>query len=108
MTQYSALLFTPDCYTADAEKGEITLNDSLFSKISSPETKDRLDLFKEQLKTKLQIDLSVRKERRNSISGIARPRAYSATKRGASESISGSITKSARVPSLPSSSEQTL
>ena len=102
VTQYAALLFTPDLYTINPDTNQITLSENLFSKIDSPDSQERLVHFKDQLKLKLQHDQSVRRERRNSITGIIRPRGYSGSKRAGSDTVSSSIPKSVRVNSPPS------
>ena len=102
VSQYSALLFTPEFYTAD--NGNVTFNDSLFSSISNDSNRQKLDIFKSHLKAKLEYDLSVRKERRNSLTGMQRPRVLSGSKRVATDNIQSSLYKSARVPPPSSSS----
>ena len=108
VSQYSALLCTPDCYSVDIDKKEVTLNDDLFANLSVLDTEgeDRLSLFKNQLKEKLVLDLSVRQVRRNSSSGVPRPRLLSnSTKRGNPDDISNGKSKLTRPTpvSLPSS-----
>ena len=108
VSQYSALLCTPDSYSVDIDKKEVTLNDDLFANLSVLDTEgeDRLSLFKNQLKEKLVLDLSVRQVRRNSNSGVPRPRLLSnSTKRGNPDDISNGKSKLTRPTpvSLPSS-----
>ena len=78
ISQYSALLYTPECYTVKEDSGEVVLADKLFENILSSNTDlaKPLDIFKKQLKIKLAFDLSVRRERRNS-AGQMRPRLMS-------------------------------
>ena len=109
VSQYSALLYTPDFYSVDIDKKEVTLSEDLFANISVPDPadKDRLCLFKKQLKEKLVMDLSVRQVRRNSNGGLTRPRLPSnSTKRGNPDDTSNGKSKLARPTpvSLPSSS----
>ena len=83
ITQYSSLLITPECYTVNPESSVVTMSKELFINLadSNPKHTEKLLMFKEKLKDKLEYDLSVRKERRNSsISSLPRPRSNS-TKR---------------------------
>lgn len=97
ISQYSALLYTPECYTVEEESGEVVLADKLFENIlsSNPDLAKPLDSFKKHLKTKLAFDLSVRRERRNS-AGQARPRLMSNKSKRAEDDINGSRSKIAR------------
>ena len=76
----------------------MSLVETLFQNRSDPSTDDKLNAFKDQLKTKLQHDYSVRKERRSSLTGLIRPRCLSgSTKRGPSnESEGGNVNKASR------------
>lgn len=88
VTQYSSLLFTPDCYTVNSDSCEVTLSELLFSDLiaANPEISDKVSKFKVHLKEKLSLDYSVRRERRLS-TGSFRSRLPSIlTKRGHDES----------------------
>ena len=97
VSQYSALLYTPECYTVKEDSGEVILSDKLFESIliSNPDLSKPLDTFKHQLKTKLAFDLSVRRERRNS-AGQLRPRLMSNKTKRADDDNNGSKSKIAR------------
>ena len=88
VSQYSSLLFTPECYTVNSENCEVTLSELLFSElmIANPGISEKIKKFKHHLKEKLSLDYSVRRERRLS-SGAFRSRLPSAPlKRGNDES----------------------
>ena len=97
VSQYSALLYTPNYYSVKQDSQEIILSDELFSNIlkSDPELANPLDIFKNHLRTKLSIDLSVRRERRNS-TGQARPRLLSNKTKRAEDDTIASRSKIAR------------
>ena len=95
VTQYSALLYSPDFYLVNSETNEVILTGDFLLDLETPETKDKLDIFKEELKSKLELDLSVRRERRISISGLNRSRSTS-QKRGLGDSSQSKLPKAAR------------
>jgi len=103
VSQFSTLLYQPDCYTVNGENGEVKLADDLFAEIenSDPSVKENIMHFKDHLARKLSHDLSIRKERRNSTSFI-RPRALSTSTKRSNDEKNGSKTKIAR-PSLSQS-----
>ena len=96
VTQYSTLLYSPDGYTVDVATSEVHINDSCFSSITDATLQPKLDILRKQLKEKLQHDLNVRKERRDSLSG--RPRTFSGgpVKRN-SKSSAGGLPKASRI-----------
>ena len=108
VTQYSALLFNPEGYTVNGENNEVKLNEDLFSSITTPETSANVNLFKDQLRLKLQHDPNIRRERRNSLSSFRSRVGSSSTKRSPSENTLSSISKSPRVHSSPPSSSKSL
>ncbi len=110
VTQYSTLLYSPDFYTVDIDKKEVTLSEELFANLTipDPKEKERLSLFKKELVDKLVMDLSVRQDRRNSVGGTARPRLLSnPTKRGNPDDMNNGkskLTRPSHVSRLPSQS----
>ena len=66
VTQYSSLLYTPECYTVNAQTSQVTLSDDLFSDLAdkNSDISDKISTFKSHLKDKLSLDYSVRRERR--------------------------------------------
>ena len=103
VSQFSTLLYQPDCYTVNCESNEVDLSGDLFAEIkkSDPSVKENLQNFKDHLARKISHDLSIRKERRNSTSFV-RPRAVSTSTKRSNEEKNGSKTKIAR-PSLSQS-----
>ena len=102
VTQYSSLLYTPECYSVNSDNCEVLLSELLFADLiaANPEISDKVRKFKTHLKEKLSLDYSVRRERRLS-TGSFRSRLPSIpTKRGHDES-KGNTPKHPR-PSLSS------
>ena len=100
VTQYAALLFTPDCYSINIETNTVTMDKDLFQHLPGLDANstENLNLFKIRLKEKLELDLTVRKERRNSTTMLPRPRTNS-IKRSSDTSISNSNkAKQVKVP----------
>ena len=88
VTQYSSLLFTPECYTVNPDSCEVTISENLFSDIvtANPEISDKVCSFKKHLKEKLSLDFSVRRERRLSTGSFRSRLPSMSTKRGSDES----------------------
>ena len=70
VSQYSTLLYTPECYTANAQTSQVTLSEELFSDIADKHSdiSEKIETFKTHMKNKLSFDYSVRRERRLSSS----------------------------------------
>ena len=105
VTQYSSLLFTPECYTVDADNGQVILSESLFSSIveANSELSDKINAFRNHLKDKLSLDFTVRRERRLSMnSGSYRSRLPSVSTKRSNDEPKGNINKCSR-PSQSSS-----
>ena len=64
VSQYSNLLFTPECYTVEPDTNAIILNEKLFSEFKGDLLKDKTAIFEKHLIEKLSHDLSIRRERR--------------------------------------------
>ena len=103
VSQYSSLLFTPECYTVNAENCQVVLSKSLFSNLvdSNIEISEKIDSFKDHLKEKLSLDYSVRRERRLS-TGSFRSRLPSASIKRSNDELQGNPSKLSR-PSQSSS-----
>ena len=104
VSQYSSLLFTPECYTVDPTTNVVVLNKNLFKDLKGGEfsLKNSIEVFEQHLIDKLTADLSIRRERRLSSVGQARPR-LSSIKRPGEENIA-SKSKIAKPTSSQSSS----
>ena len=100
VTQYSNLLYTPECYTVNTENCEVTLSEQLFSNViaANPDVSEKVNIFKSHLKEKLSHDFSVRRERRLS-TGSFRSRLPSIPTKRAHDDIKGNNPKLPR-PSL--------
>ena len=68
VTQFSTLICS-DNYNIDKDNKEVNLDDNLFKAVVVEDegTSVKLENFKKSLKAKMKMDLTVRKERRNSI-----------------------------------------
>ena len=97
VSQYSSLLFTPECYTVNPDTNVVMLDDNLFSDLvkDNPSLNDKIDNFKQHLKDKLTLDLSIRKERRLSL-GSARSRLPSLSSKRSNSESAGNATKVAK------------
>ena len=76
VSQYSSLLYTPECYTVDPTTNVVILNKNLFSEFKGGKDFDltnSIEIFEQHLVDKLSADLSIRRERRLSSIG-QRPR----------------------------------
>ena len=104
VSQFSTLLYQPDCYSVNCETHEVKLAEDLFIEIekSDPSVKENLSHFKDQLANKIAMDLSIRKERRTSISILNRPRTLSNSCKRKEQEQPESVSKIAR-PTRPSS-----
>ena len=69
VAQYSSLLSSPDHYSINPDNNEITIHTELFDNYDSsdPTILNNLAHFKDQLKVKLELDYTIRLERRNSV-----------------------------------------
>ena len=105
VSQYSSLLFTPECYTVDPDSNVVTLNENLFSDLKGENNFDfvieKVKVFENHLKEKLSMDLSIRRERRLSSVSLSRSRLPSVSAKQSHEESKGNPTKLSR----PSSSE---
>lgn len=101
VSQYSSLLFTPECYTVNPDTNDVMLCENLFSDLlrDNPCLKDKIDNFKQHLKDKLTLDLSIRKERRLSLGSVRSRLPSMSSKRSNSESA-GNATKVAKGSTL--------
>ena len=85
VSQYSSLLYTPECYTVDPTTNVVVLNKCLFKDLKEAENfslSKSIEVFEQHLIEKLSADLSVRRERRLSSVGQPRPRLPSAKRPG--------------------------
>ena len=105
VSQYSSLLFTPECYTVDPDTNSISLNENLFSDLKGDDNfdfvKEKVKVFENHLKEKLSMDLSIRRERRLSSVTLNRSRLPSISTKRSHEESKGNPTKLSR----PSTSE---
>ena len=97
VSQYSSLLFTPECYTVNTENCQVVLSESLFSNLvrSNSEISDKIKYFKNHLTDKLSLDYSVRRERRLS-TGSFRSRLPSASTKRSNDELKGNPSKCSR------------
>ena len=97
VSQYSSLLFTPECYTVNADNCQVVLSESLFEKIinSHSDISDKVDSFKNHLKDKLSLNFSVRRDRRLS-TGSFRSRLPSASIKRSNDELKGNLSKCSR------------
>ena len=107
VSQFSTLLYQPDCYSVNCENNDVKLADDLFSEMekSDPSVKEKLQHFKNQLALKIGMDLSIRKERRTSTS-FTRPRTLSNSCKRKDVDQTDSVSKIAR-PRQSSTSQLT-
>ena len=100
VSQFSSLLYQPECFTVNNDTNEVTLADNLFHMIKKSDSiaTENLKHFKLKLEQKLSLDFSVRKERRNSI-GFTRPRVFSTSTKRTDDEKMATKSKIAR-PSL--------
>ena len=93
VSQYSNLLFTPECYTVEPDTNAIIFNEKLFSEFKGDLLKDKTAIFEKHLIEKLFHDLAIRRERRLSSISSGRSRLPSVSTKRTNDDDKGNPSK---------------